>query len=196
VVIISVGAESSKLAEDYARHAEKIRADAVMAIPPVSVILDEVELAGYSGIIRAIGIPVIVQDASGYVGRPMSIAMQARLLDEFGPERVMFKPEATPIIPRLVELLKATEDARASSRAREALRWSNRTGTGSSARCRADLIKALVALWKALEAGDKVKSPAHSFGTGLPCFAPDKAWTLFSPSRNICSCGRASFQTR
>src|SRR5436190_14972264 len=39
VVIISVGAESSKVAERYAQHAETIGADAVMAIPPVSVIL-------------------------------------------------------------------------------------------------------------------------------------------------------------
>ena len=109
VVVISVGAESSKVAEGYATHAEAAGADAVMAIPPVSVILGEAELAAYySRIIQSVSIPVIVQDASGYVGRPMSIAMQAQLLDEFGPERVMFKPEASPIVPRLVELLNAT----------------------------------------------------------------------------------------
>src|SRR5262245_51189868 len=95
VVVISVGAESSKVAERYAKHAETIGADAVMAIPPVSVILAEAELADYyTRILQAISIPVIVQDASGYVGRPMSIGMQAQLLDKFGPERVMFKPEA------------------------------------------------------------------------------------------------------
>src|SRR6185503_6239674 len=38
VVVISVGAESSKVAEGYATHAESSGADAVMAIPPVSVI--------------------------------------------------------------------------------------------------------------------------------------------------------------
>src|SRR6266850_3682240 len=110
VVVISVGAESSKVAERYAKHAETVGADAVMAIPPVSVILGEAELAAYySRIIRSISIPVIVQDASGYVGRPMSIAMQAQLLDKFGPQRVMFKPEASPIVPRLIELLNATD---------------------------------------------------------------------------------------
>src|SRR3954471_9159865 len=41
VVVISVGAESAKVAEDYAKHAETIGADAVMAIPPVSVVLGE-----------------------------------------------------------------------------------------------------------------------------------------------------------
>ena len=44
---------------------------------------------------------------AGYVGRPMNIELLARLFDEFGP-RVLFKPEAVPIGPRLSELLRAT----------------------------------------------------------------------------------------
>jgi dihydrodipicolinate synthase/N-acetylneuraminate lyase len=160
VVVISVGAESSKVAEHYARHAETAGADAVMAIPPVSVILGEAELAAYySRIIQAISIPVIVQDASGYVGRPMSIAMQARLLDEFGPERVMFKPEASPIVPRLVELLNAT-DGRAcvfEGTGGIALVESHQHGVVGTMPG-ADLIRALVALWCALEAGNTAKA--------------------------------------
>lgn len=159
-VVISVGAESSKAAEDFARHAESVGADAVMAIPPVSVVLGESELAGYySRIIRATRLPVIVQDASGYVGRPMSIALQAGLSREFGAERVMFKPEAAPIIPRLVELMEATAGG---ARVFE--------GTGGIALVEAhacgvigtmpgaDLIRALVALWKALESGDSARA--------------------------------------
>lgn len=159
-VVISVGAESSKVAERYAKHAETVGADAVMAIPPVSVIPGEAELAAYySRIIQAIGIPVIVQDASGYVGRPMSIAMQAQLLDEFGPERVMFKPEASPIVPRLVELLKAT-DGRAcvfEGTGGIALVESHQHGVVGTMPG-ADLIRALVALWRALEAGDTARA--------------------------------------
>jgi len=159
-VIISVGAESAKVAERFAKHAESAGADGVMAIPPVAVVLGEEELAGYyRRIIRAVRIPVIVQDASGYVGRPMSIAMQARLLDEFGQERVQFKPEATPIIPRLVELLAAT-----GGRARVfegtggiALVESHRHGVVGTMPG-ADLIRALVPLWRALEAGDTAKA--------------------------------------
>ena len=100
-----------------------------------------------------------MQDASGYVGRPMSIAMQAQLLDEFGPERVMFKPEASPIVPRLAELLKAT-----SGRARVfegtggiALVESHKHGVVGTMPG-ADLIRALVALWRALESGDAAKA--------------------------------------
>ncbi len=47
VVVISVGAESSKVAERHARHAESAGADAVMAIPPVSAAIGEYELLAY-----------------------------------------------------------------------------------------------------------------------------------------------------
>jgi 2-keto-3-deoxy-L-arabinonate dehydratase len=155
-VVISVGAESSKVAERYARHAESSGADAVMAIPPVSVGLGETEiLAYYQRIIHAITIPVIVQDASGYVGKPMPIDMQARLLEQFGPERVQYKPEASPIGPKLSELRDATAGC---ARVFE--------GTGGIALVDsfkrgivgtmpgADLIRGLVPLWQALKAGD------------------------------------------
>jgi 4-hydroxy-tetrahydrodipicolinate synthase len=160
VVVISVGAESSKVAERFARHAETVGADAVMAIPPVSIGIGESELLTYyTRIIEAIRIPVIVQDASGYVGKPMPIAMQARLLDEFGPERVQYKPEASPIGPKLSELRDATK-----GRARVF------EGTGGIALVDsfkrgvvgtmpgADLIRGLVPLWQALEAGDAEKA--------------------------------------
>jgi dihydrodipicolinate synthase/N-acetylneuraminate lyase len=155
-VVISVGAESSILAEQYARHAQDCGAAAVMAIPPVSIALLEAELMRYyQRIIRAVSIPTIAQDASGYVGRPMSIAFQKNLLDEFGPERVMFKPEATPIGPRLSELRDAT-----GGRARVfegtggiALVDSFRRGIVGTMPG-ADLIRGIVALWKALHANE------------------------------------------
>ena len=160
VVVISVGAESSKIAERYSKHAESVGADAVMAIPPVSIGIGESELlAYYTRIIEAIRIPVIVQDASGYVGKPMPIVMQARLLEEFGPERVQYKPEASPIGPKLSELRDATKGL---ARVFE--------GTGGIALVDsfkrgvvgtmpgADLIRGLVPLWKALEAGDAEKA--------------------------------------
>jgi 4-hydroxy-tetrahydrodipicolinate synthase len=159
-VIVSVGAESSKQAERFARHAEAAGACAVMAIPPVSVAVGEAELAAYyTRIIEAVRVPVIVQDASGYVGRPMPIAIQARLLEQFGPERVRYKPEAAPIGPRLSELREAT-----GGRARVF------EGTGGIALVDsfkrgvvgtmpgADLIRGIVPLWRALEAGDIEKA--------------------------------------
>ncbi len=158
--VISVGAESTAVTVRHARHAQEAGADAVMAIPPVAVALQEEELFGYySRLIRSIEIPVIVQDASGYVGRPMSIEMQASLLKEFGPERVLYKPEAEPIGPRLTELHEATggEASVFEGTGGIALVDSYQRGvTGTIPG--ADLIKALVPLWRALESGDVARA--------------------------------------
>ncbi|MFW6060833.1 MAG: dihydrodipicolinate synthase family protein [Phycisphaeraceae bacterium] len=155
-VIISVGAESTVAAEAFARHAEQAGADAVMAIPPVSIGAGEDELRRYyERLLKAVSIPVIVQDASGYVGKPMSIELQANLLREYG-QRVMFKPEAEPIGPRLTALREATQgEARVfEGSAGIALMDTYRRGvTGTMPG--ADVIQALIALWRALESGDE-----------------------------------------
>jgi 4-hydroxy-tetrahydrodipicolinate synthase len=154
--VISVGAESSKVAVEFAQHAESAGADAVMAIPPISTALAEDELRRYyERILAAVSIPVIVQDASGYVGRPMSIALQAELFNVHGP-RVMFKPEAQPIGPRLSELRRAT-GGRAGvfeGSGGMALADSYRRGVEGTMPG-ADLIDVIVALWRALQAGDE-----------------------------------------
>lgn len=159
-VVVSAGAESSKSAEGFAKHAASSGASALMVIPPVSVGVGEDELVRYyQRILCAADLPVIVQDASGYVGRPMSIAMQARLLREFGPDRVLFKPEASPIGPRL-SALRAATDGKAEifeGTGGIALVDSFRRGIVGTMPG-ADLIKGIVALWKALESKDEART--------------------------------------
>ena len=151
-VIISVGAESGHTAVRYARHAESVGAAAVMAIPPVSVAVSEDELRRYYlRLVDAVTIPVIIQDASGYVGEPMSIQLQAGLFNTFR-KRIMFKPEAMPIGPRLSALREATGGQAPvfEGSGGIALVDSYRRGiTGTMPG--ADLIDAIVALWQALE---------------------------------------------
>jgi 4-hydroxy-tetrahydrodipicolinate synthase len=155
-VTISVGAESTKIAEELARHAEDCGAHAVMAIPPVSVGASEDELMRYyARIIRTVQIPVVVQDASSYVGKPLSVPLYQKMIEEFG-QRVFFKPEATPIGPRLSALREGT-----GRRARVfegtggiALVDSYRRGIVGTMPG-ADLVRAIVPLWKALTGGDE-----------------------------------------
>jgi 4-hydroxy-tetrahydrodipicolinate synthase len=126
-----------------------------MAIPPIATALDEGELFQYfARILRAVETPLIVQDASSYVGQPLPLALYARLLDEFG-ERVYFKPEAAPIGPRLTALRDTT---RGRARVFEgtggmALVDSFRRGIVGTIPG-ADLVRGIVALWRALRAGD------------------------------------------
>jgi len=155
-VVISVGAESSHTAARHAANAEKAGADALMAIPPVSVGVGEGELRKYyARVFEATTLPVIVQDASGYVGQPMSVEFQASLLDEFGPDRALFKPEAPPIGQRLSALRDAT-DGQAKvfeGTGGIALVDSYQRGVVGTIPG-ADLIRAIVPLWQALETGD------------------------------------------
>ena len=153
--VISVGAESLTTALRHARHAADSGADAVMATPPLLHPVGDDELLGYFTTLAAsVAIPLIVQDASGYAGRPLSIGLQARLQDELG-DRVLFKPEAPPIGPRLTRLLDAT-----GGRARVFegtgglfLIDSFRRGVIGTMPA-SDVVWALAALWRALRAGD------------------------------------------
>jgi dihydrodipicolinate synthase/N-acetylneuraminate lyase len=158
-VTISVGAESTRQAEVFATHAESVGASAVMAVPPISVSADESQLRiYYERILRATCLPVIVQDASGYIGQSMSIKFQASLWRDH-PRRVMFKPEATPIGPRLTAFHKATGGQASvfEGTGGVALVESHRRGIAGTMPG-ADLIHAVIALWRALEAGDVARA--------------------------------------
>jgi len=155
-VVISVGAESTAIARRHARQAQACGATGVMAIPPVATACDEAELLRYfRSILEAIELPLIVQDASNYVGRPLPVELLACLLKEYGPQRVLFKPEAVPIGPRLTALREATHgEARVfEGSGGIALVDSYRRGVVGTMPG-ADLVAAVVALWRALQAGD------------------------------------------
>lgn len=156
VVVISVGAESGHTAECYARHAESVGADALMAVPPISTALGEQELlAYYKRIIKAVKVPVIVQDASGFVGCPMSITLQAKILEEFG-DQVLFKPEAKPIGPKLSELRDATAGKAKIFEGTGGIALVDSYHRGIIGTMPgADLIEGIVALWHALEDKDE-----------------------------------------
>ena len=146
-----------RVAIELARHAQQSGASALVAIPPISVALGEQELLDYFRLIlNAVTIPLVVQDASGYVGRPIPPSTQVRLLDEYGPERVYFKPEAAPLGPNLSRLhtLSAGRARVLEGSGGVALVNCFRRGIVGTMPG-ADLIDAVVALWQALSEGDE-----------------------------------------
>lgn len=107
-VVLSAGAETTMQAIEYAKHAESCNADAVMINPPITTSLDDDSLyAHFCSILDKTELALIVQDASGYVGKQLSLEVQVKLLDTYG-ERIYFKPEAVPIGPRLTKFMEAT----------------------------------------------------------------------------------------
>jgi len=154
-VVASVGAEGAVQAVRHARAASSAGADALMATPPSLTRCDAGELLDYYRVIlEATDLPIIVQDASGYVGNSISIDTQAALLD-LAPERVLFKPEAQPIGINVSALLAATADKALifEGTAGLALMDSHPRGIVGTMPG-ADVPWAIVAIWRALEAGD------------------------------------------
>ena len=108
-VFMGVGAESSWQALEFARAAEHAGCDAVMATPPMSSRVSETGLISYfRTLVDGVSVPLIVQDASGYVGQAIPMAVYLDLLDRYGPDKILFKPEASPIGPNLSVLRDAT----------------------------------------------------------------------------------------
>lgn len=159
-LVVSVGAETAAAAAAYARAAAAAGATAVMAIPPVDAPLAEPALEAYfRAIADAVPLPLIVQDASGYVGRPLSLALQAGLLKRYGPAKVLFKPESAPPGPAISALRDATGgEARIldGSGGIDLMDAFRRGVVGTVPGC--DLLDGVVALWRALEAGDEAAS--------------------------------------
>lgn len=156
-VFVAVGAESTKQALAHARAAEKEGCDAVMAVPPLTAKLSEAHLVDhFRAIADGIGIPVIVQDASGYVGQSIPISVCAKLLDQYGPEKVFFKPEASPNGPTLSALRDATNGRATMFEGSGGIFLIDSFRRGIAGTMPGmDLLDGIVAIWKALQRGDE-----------------------------------------
>ena len=106
-VIVSVGAESTPIAVELAKSAEADGATALMATPPATFPATSEEIFQYyQSIIESVSIPLIVQDASNYMGQPLELELYGKLLEKYGNIRVQFKPEAKPVMERMAALQK------------------------------------------------------------------------------------------
>lgn len=155
-VVLSVGSESAAQAVWYAREAVAAGATALMAIPPVASAAPEAALEGYFGaILEATPLPLVVQDASGYLGRPLSPAFLTGLARRHGPDRIWFKPEGDRV-GDVIEALREATGGRArifeGSGGAELRAHVPRGIAGTMPGC--DFVDGIVALWRALRRGD------------------------------------------
>ncbi len=159
LAVISCGAESTVQAVRYARQASDIGAQGIMVIPPTTVALDEEATFEYFTTIAAASpLALVVQDASSYVGQPLSIPLQARLHRELG-DQVYFKPEAAPLGQRLSQLRDATQGAARTFEGTGGVNLVDgfhRGVVGSMPG--AEVCWAVEAMWRALNTGDEVRA--------------------------------------
>jgi dihydrodipicolinate synthase/N-acetylneuraminate lyase len=159
-VFMGVGAECTRQALEYACAAEAAGCDAVMATPPISSRVSAAGLVAYfRALAEAVKVPLIVQDASGYVGQAIPLSVYVELLDRYGPDKILVKPEAAPIGPNLSALRDAT-----GGRVRILegsggifLIDSFRRGIAGTMPGM-ELLDGIVALWRALQSGDEARA--------------------------------------
>ena len=155
-VFAAVGAESIQQALVFAKAAEAAGCDGIMAVPPITTRLPEAALVDYfRALADGVNLTLIVQDASGYVGQAIPLSVYVQLLERYGEEKIVFKPEAAPIGPNLSALRDAT-----GGRARIfegsggiLLIDSYRRGIAGTMPGM-EMLAGIVALWRALVRGD------------------------------------------
>ncbi|CAN5480400.1 dihydrodipicolinate synthase family protein [soil metagenome] len=173
-VIVSVGAESTAQALAHARGAARVGASALMAIPPALARCGPEQLyRHYAALVETCGLPVIVQDASGYLGNSVAIPILVRLLEKY-PCHILFKPEALPVGPALTALCEATGGTAGIFEGTGGIHLSGNHRRGVRGTMPgADMAWALMALWEALERGEderafQLQAPLTSILSLLP----------------------------
>src|SRR5262249_53244567 len=142
---------------EFARHAEELGASAVMAIPPVTASLGIAATEKYfATIANSVSIPLVVQDSSHYVGTPIELSVYLNLFEQFGPNRIFFRPEGRPLGPSLSKLRDATDGAARIFQGSGGINLVDCYRRGIAGTMTGmDQLDAIVALWDALEAGDE-----------------------------------------
>jgi 4-hydroxy-tetrahydrodipicolinate synthase len=110
----------------------------------------------FASIAKNISIPLVVQDASSYVGAAIDMRVYLKLLDQFGATRILFKPEASPLGPNLSRLRDATNgEARIfeGSGGINLVDCYRRGIVGTMPGM--DLLDGIIALWRALQASNE-----------------------------------------
>lgn len=155
-VFTSVGAESAQQAVEYAQMAARVGCHAIMAAPPLSTRLGEAAMVDYyRALADAVALPLVVQDASGYVGQAIPISVYIKLLELYGPDKIQFKPEAAPIGPNLSALRDASGGRAKVFEGSGGMYLIDSYRRGIAGTMPGvEMLDGIVAVWRALERGD------------------------------------------
>jgi 4-hydroxy-tetrahydrodipicolinate synthase len=153
-VVIGVSGVSTEAAVLYARHAARVGADSVIAMPPYVKHPTTSELLGfYTAVANAAeGLPVWVQNYVGPIGTPVSAKVVAEIIDQV--PNVNFVKEETAMAPQLMTEVQELVGDKAKGimggmAGRYLLEEYRRGACGTMPAC--EVTDAHVAVWNALE---------------------------------------------
>lgn len=155
-VIIGVHGESTAQSLEHAEAAQRAGASALMATPPLTGgWTPDALFTHYAALVRNTNVPIVVQDGSAHVGRPMPVPFQARLRNELG-ERILFKPEGVPAGPLLSQLRDETKGQACIFEGMGGMYLVDSFRRGVVGTMPGtDCVDAVAVIWRALEAGDE-----------------------------------------
>jgi dihydrodipicolinate synthase/N-acetylneuraminate lyase len=158
--VVAVSAPHYRIAADYARHAEAIGADAIMALPPILHAATVADIKTYyRELSKATSLPLVLQNVTAPGLTTMSAALLAELVNELPNARFVKEESGYPaqtvgeIIRLSGERLHGVMGGRAGKTFMEELRHGV---AGTMPAC--EIADVHVALWNAIEAGDQKRA--------------------------------------
>jgi 4-hydroxy-tetrahydrodipicolinate synthase len=176
-VMVGVSGASTRASVEYARHAEAVGADALIAMPPYIRHPTPDQIVGfYTDLARATRLPICIQNYVAPVGTPMTAAFVARLLREI--DTVVYVKEETATAPQLVTGILAAagaacEGVMGGMAGRYLMEEYARGARGTMPAC--EVTDAHVAVWNALESGDLTHA-RRLFNQLLPLLNYEQMW--------------------
>jgi len=160
VTVAGVTASTHLIAAKLAREAEAMGADALIAMPPNMHRATEGEIKQYYAAIDAAGrLPIFLQNYNGAGGTPMSARLIAELLREL-PDVRFVKEETEYSSAMMTQIAEAAgpalEGIMGGKAGRHLLDEFARGASGTMPAC--EVTDVHVALWDALEAGERERS--------------------------------------
>lgn len=158
--IVAVSAPHHLIAADFARHAESIGADAVMALPPTlhPSTVSDLKLH-YRAIAAATSLPLVIQNVSGQGATTMSAPLIAEIVSELPSARFVKEESGYPAqtVGEIIRLCGDRIDGVMGGKAGKTLMEEVRHGvSGTMPAC--EIADVHVALWNAIEAKDEKRA--------------------------------------
>lgn len=157
-LVLGVQAPHTAAMLEYARHAEALEPDAMIAIPPAEAESLDDFLDYYRALARVTRRPIFIQTSGGAKDIEPKVEALVALAREF-PHCAYVKEEYPPVIPRMIELARHRPPLRGIFSGNHGRGWMYEMRLGCDGTCpAAPLADVYVRVWDLYQAGEREKA--------------------------------------
>ena len=154
-LVLGVQAANTEAMLEYARHAETLEPDAMIAIPPAEAKTLDDFLNYYRALARVTKRPIFIQTSGGAKNIDPKVEALVALAREF-PNCAYVKEEYPPVIPRMIELAKNRPPMKGIFSGNHGRGWIYEMRLGCDGTCPASqLADVYVRVWDLYQSGKK-----------------------------------------